>query len=115
VAAANLAFSGQGAFIDDAVVKLESGDVDGAKKALALLQDLNTRLIEAVPAGVTPESAGTVGKSRRDQALDLVEKTIRENMTKMAEIVQNISVAGEHMRVSAQACAEGKIWNNDNS
>lgn len=108
VAAADKGLSAIGAFIDDILVKLETGAVDAAKAAVKDLQDLNTGLVTAIPAKVVPETAGAVGKSRAEQALEAAEAAIRDHMAKLAEIVQGVSNAGEHIRASAQAIADGR-------
>jgi hypothetical protein len=108
VASANKGLSAIGAFIDDILVKLETGDIEGAKRAVRDLQSLNTGLVSAVPASVTPESAGPVGKSRAEQALDTAEATVREHMAKLADILQGVSNASEHIRASVQAIADGR-------
>jgi hypothetical protein len=108
IAACDKGLSAIGAFIDDILIKLETGAIDEAKAAVRDLQSLNTGLVTAIPAAVIPESAGAVGRSRAEQALATAEATVREHMGKLAEILQGVANAGEHVRASAQAIAEGK-------
>lgn len=108
IAAAQKGFGAIGAFIDDILIKAETGDLAAVKAAVKDLQDLNTGLVEAVPASVVPATAGPVGKSRAEQAIEVAEAIMREHLGKLAEIMQNVSNAGEHIRASAQAIAEAK-------
>lgn len=105
VSAAIKGLTGVSAFVDDLIIKAEGTDI---ASGIADLRSLVTGLIEAIPASVTPESAGPVGKSRAQQAMEAAEASLRDHMGKLAEIVQGVAQAGEHVRASAQAIADGK-------
>lgn len=106
VSAAQKGLAAVSAFVDDLVVKAETNE--DVLAVVHNLRELVTGLTSAVPASVTPESAGPVGKSRSEQALESAEAAVREHMKSLADILQGVSNASEHIRASVQAIADGR-------
>lgn len=90
VKAADMGLEAAQAFAQEAANQYAAGDVLKGKEALDNLLSLLPALREAVPANVTPASAGPVGKSPHEQYLEQAVGVVNESLKHMEEATGHV-------------------------
>jgi hypothetical protein len=85
VKAADMGLEAAQAFAQEAANQYAAGDVLKGKEALDNLLSLLPALRAAVPANVTPASAGPVGKSPHEQYLEQAVGVVNDSLKHMEE------------------------------
>lgn len=103
VKAADMGLEAAQAFAQEAANQYAAGDVLKGKEALDNLLSLLPALRKAVPANVTPASAGPVGKSPHEQYLEQAAGIVNESLKKMEENTTHVRDALAKAGEAAQA------------
>lgn len=90
VKAADMGLEAAEAFAGYARDSFAAGDVVKTKEALDNLISLLSALRPAVPANVTPASAGPVGKSPKEQYLDEAQGIVQDALGKLQTALGNV-------------------------
>lgn len=104
VRAADMGLEAVEAFALDAQAKLAGADIVASKNSIDNLVTLVRALRTAVPANVTPASAGPVGKSPHEQYLEEASAAVKESLDKINEVTvhlrDSLKAAGEAVQAS---------------
>jgi hypothetical protein len=103
VKAADMGLEAAQAFAQEAANQYAAGDVLKGKDALDNLLSLLVELRKAVPANVTPASAGPVGKSPHEQYLEQAVGIVNESLKRMEEATGKVRDALASAGESVQA------------
>ena len=90
VKSADMGLQAVRAFAQHAQDTFKSGDVLATKEAIDNILNLVEGLIHAVPANVTPASAGPVGKSPHEQYLEQARAVVEGSLGKMQEALVEV-------------------------
>lgn len=103
------------AFAQEAETQFDKGDVIKSKDALVNLTSLASALRKAVPANVTPASAGSVGKSPHEQYLEQAATVVADSLAKMDEALKALPgvLSGVREAVNHAAVATSAIKSPD--